>query len=94
MSLRNHLEHKAEEYSRLAQTDELTGLLNRRAFLNNANQLIKKSKQQQLMYAFFMIDIDNFKRINDEHGHNVGDQVLRDIAKVFRHYSRDEDTLA
>lgn len=94
VNLRNHLEHKAEEYALLAQTDELTGLLNRRAFLENANQQIKVAQQRQFICAFFMIDIDNFKRINDKHGHDVGDQVLRDIADIFRLNSRDGDILA
>ncbi|MCH8501742.1 MAG: GGDEF domain-containing protein [Aliidiomarina sp.] len=94
VNLRNHLEYKAEVFSNLARTDELTGLLNRRAFIENAEILIGDAQRQQRPYAFFMMDIDNFKAINDRYGHDVGDRVLRDIANIFKPNVRDTDTLA
>lgn len=94
VNLRNHLEYKAEVFSNLARTDELTGLLNRRAFIENAEILIAEARRQQQPYAFFMMDIDNFKAINDQYGHDTGDQVLRNIAKIFTRNSREGDILA
>lgn len=94
VNLRNHLEQKAETFSRLARTDELTGLLNRRAFIENANSALDELRRQQQSYAFFMIDVDNFKAINDQYGHDVGDQVLQEIAKIFQRQTRASDTLA
>lgn len=78
----------------LALRDDLTGLINRRA----AGELIalelrrKQRHQGQLLLA--MIDLDRFKTINDEHGHVVGDQVLRAFADTIRTSVRDSDVLA
>lgn len=94
VNLRNNLEQKAEALATLANTDELTGLLNRRAFIEKANRIIIKSQKRGSAYAFFMIDIDNFKAINDEYGHDVGDKVLREIAREFQQNCRGNDALA
>lgn len=63
------------ELVRLATTDFLTGLLNRRAFFENAIKAIIKSQNGQIVSAI-MIDLDHFKQINDLHGHDIGDKVL------------------
>ena len=70
-----------------AQTDPLTGLLNRRA-LDDALQLMGK---QARPFALVAVDIDHFKSINDNHGHDVGDEVLARLAGVLRECSRDGD---
>lgn len=94
VNLRNHLEHKAETFSVLAKTDELTGLLNRRAFFDSANRALDEHQCRQQPYSFFMIDVDNFKTINDHHGHDVGDRVLQEIAKIFKCHLGANDILA
>ncbi len=94
VNLRNDLEQRAEKLEVLSQTDELTGLLNRRAFISRAGTLIKQALRHKLSYAFFMIDIDHFKQINDQHGHDVGDDVLHQVAQLFASNSRADDILA
>lgn len=66
---------------RLAETDELTGLLNRRAFLERVgDHAVKAGNFGRL--ALVMFDIDHFKSVNDTHGHDVGDRVIRDVAAL------------
>lgn len=66
---------------RLAQTDSMTGLLNKAALRKNAEIYLKENKVQ---VAVIMIDIDNFKKVNDIYGHLAGDEVIKDIAKIIR----------
>ncbi len=72
---------EAEEKARtLAETDPLTGCLNRRALINAAEDLRQTLATQGKMIAFAMVDLDNFKNINDQCGHVAGDRVLTDIS--------------
>jgi diguanylate cyclase (GGDEF)-like protein len=70
-----------------AATDPLTGLLNRRSFENRALELIRTATP----FAISMGDLDNFKRLNDTHGHDAGDRALRSFAQTLRATLRDED---
>ncbi|MEB0040790.1 MULTISPECIES: diguanylate cyclase [unclassified Pseudomonas] len=74
-----------------AQTDELTGLKNRRAFFDNAQQLHNYCKRNKLPLCALMLDMDHFKLINDTYGHQVGDQVLRQIGGVISTSFREAD---
>lgn len=74
-----------------AQTDELTGLKNRRAFFKQAEQTFDHCKRNRLPLSVLMLDIDHFKRINDTFGHQAGDQVLRQIGAVICESIRDAD---
>jgi two-component system cell cycle response regulator len=69
------------ELIRLATTDPLTGLLNRRAFFEKAHQVIAQASAANRVAAI-MFDVDHFKRVNDTYGHDVGDRVLRGIAQA------------
>jgi len=69
-----------EKMTRLATTDELTGLLNRRAFFEQAQSLGKLVDRQQGAMCLVVVDIDHFKRVNDTHGHAAGDAVLAEVA--------------
>ncbi|HXQ99098.1 MAG TPA: GGDEF domain-containing protein [Pseudomonas sp.] len=74
-----------------AQTDELTGLKNRRAFFHQAGHTYERCKRERIPLCALMIDIDHFKHINDSYGHQAGDQVLRLIGGVIRHSIGEED---
>jgi diguanylate cyclase (GGDEF)-like protein len=63
-----------------AQTDPLTGIANRRHFLERARQVARKNRQQPEIASVFVLDIDHFKLINDAHGHQAGDAAIRHVA--------------
>lgn len=71
-----------EELIRLAETDPLTGSYNRRAFFNRARSAAEQGRRLGAVSAI-LIDIDHFKRINDAHGHDVGDVAIRAVAELI-----------
>ncbi|GGO40780.1 sensor domain-containing diguanylate cyclase [Deinococcus humi] len=73
-----------EELERLTRTDTLTGLLNRRAFYEDVSEAMRLARQEGLELNLVMLDVDGFKTINDTHGHQGGDAVLRTLARVLR----------
>lgn len=83
-----------EELRRLATVDELTGLPNRRHFMARLEQELARARRNGTPLCLATIDVDHFKRINDSHGHAVGDDVLRQIAAVIRDKIRIEDSPA
>jgi diguanylate cyclase (GGDEF)-like protein len=76
-----------------AQTDYLTGLVNRRRFVELAKRELARSIRFKRPLTMLMIDIDLFKIVNDTWGHSVGDAVLKEVAKLIRGTLRDEDIL-
>lgn len=70
------------ELIRLAETDPLTGLLNRRAFLQRTREAAQKARSFGQICAV-ILDIDHFKRINDEHGHDVGDLAIKAVSGLI-----------
>ncbi len=77
-----------------ASTDPLTGLYNRRFFFELAEKIFSESQRHQYDLSLLMLDIDFFKKINDTHGHPVGDIVLQALAKKIEKMLRKEDMLA
>jgi diguanylate cyclase (GGDEF)-like protein len=77
-----------------ARIDELTGLLNRRGFDERAPAEIARAERDGASIAAVSFDIDYFKRINDEWGHDAGDRVLERLGEVFREQSRETDIVA
>lgn len=77
-----------------AYYDELTGLPNRRMFINRLDQELDKAKRHQYKGALYFIDIDRFKSINDSLGHEVGDLLLKQVADRLKGCIRLEDTAA
>jgi diguanylate cyclase (GGDEF)-like protein/PAS domain S-box-containing protein len=79
------------ELRRLADQDALTGLLNRRGFLEGVQRELRRMERAQERGALLSLDLDNFKQVNDTAGHAAGDRVLRGIAEVLRHRLRATD---
>lgn len=83
-----------EQTQRLATTDSLTGLYNHRYFRDALALEIARANRLGYSVGLLMIDVDNFKRVNDTFGHPVGDDVLRNIADVLRTSLRQTDVAA
>jgi len=77
-----------------ASTDALTGLHNRREFEQAMVREMERARRMQVALSLAIIDIDFFKRINDQHGHDAGDAVLREVARALRVRIRKSDLLA
>ena len=88
------LSESMETASRLAREDPLTGLLNRRAFADIARHEINRSRRTNSPLSLAMLDVDNFKRLNDEYGHQAGDDTLCQLAARLRSGLRELDVLA
>lgn len=85
---------KEEEITYQATHDHLTGLYNRAFAFDYINQKLKEAERQQFPVAILFIDIDEFKQVNDNFGHDVGDQVLNMTAKAIKVSLRDEDMVS
>ncbi len=83
-----------EKIEHQAYFDELTGLPNRRMFLDRLQREIVRARRREYMGALFFIDLDRFKMINDTLGHEVGDQLLQKVAKRLQCCLRADDTAA
>lgn len=79
---------------RASLTDALTGISNRRAMLERLQAESNRSARSGKTFSLMMIDLDHFKRINDEYGHEAGDQVLKEVARIFRENVRSFDLCA
>lgn len=88
-------EKQAEERMQyLAHYDVLTGLPNRSLFTDRLQQAIATAKREKTRVALLFIDLDKFKPVNDNFGHDVGDMLLKEVAKRMRYCVRDADTVA
>jgi len=83
-----------EKLLKMSVTDELTGLYNRRGFFALIEQQLKLSNRQKNVLYLLFADLDNLKVINDAYGHEAGDQVLIETAKILRDTFRDSDIIA
>jgi diguanylate cyclase (GGDEF)-like protein/PAS domain S-box-containing protein len=82
-----------EQLRNMANTDQLTGAYNRHKFLECLEYEISRIKRNNSALSLVMLDIDHFKRINDLHGHNTGDEVLKELVRVIRNNLREVDIL-
>ena len=83
-----------QELERLALTDELTGLLNRRAFRERLGLESRRSARTGQAFGLLALDLDHFKRVNDTWGHPTGDRVLSELASLLEHHLRSTDLVA
>ena len=87
---------RAELLERLrgqAVTDDLTGLLNRRAWYDELEHALSRSRRSGRPVSVVLLDLDRFKQINDTHGHVFGDRLLRTVSACWSDVLRDVDTL-
>jgi diguanylate cyclase (GGDEF)-like protein/PAS domain S-box-containing protein len=92
-SSRDEVTRKNEELQVLAERDPLTGSLNRRAFFERANAEFDNLSPDSAEIAIIMLDIDEFKSINDDFGHGVGDEVIESLAVVLQSGLRSNEVL-
>jgi len=85
------LGRQADHFERLSREDALTGLSNRRGFLRRLDQELVRAKRYRQPLALLFVDVDGFKRINDRHGHRVGDLALRHVAAAIQSELRSTD---
>jgi len=90
----DELERSRRSLRELAMRDALTGLFNRRHFFERQRALLAAAARHGFPATFCLVDVDNFKEINDSYGHLVGDRVLAEIATVLQAGVREEDLVA
>lgn len=92
--LAGRLREEREVQERLARTDALTNLYNRRAFLEFADRECRRTRRAGTSLTMAYIDLDHFKIVNDQYGHGVGDELLRVVGQALQSHSRASDTVA
>ncbi len=86
---------QSNEYLRdLTVTDTLTGISNRRAFENSLQELMSRANRYHNQFSMLIFDIDDFKRLNDQYGHDMGDRVLMELVDRITEIVRDVDVLS
>ena len=83
-----------EQTERLATTDGLTGLLNRRTFNAQLERRMREAQRYRRPLSLLLLDVDHFKQVNDTHGHPAGDAVLRGVARIAQKEARETDIVA
>jgi diguanylate cyclase (GGDEF)-like protein len=93
-SLLIKLDHAHEQLRLISNVDDLTGAYNRRYFTERLRAEVERSARSGFTFSLALIDIDNFKAVNDQHGHLAGDEVLRRLAQTCMAQVRSTDTFA
>ena len=91
---RKDLEEKQKELELLARTDALTGLNNHRHFMDQLSREIKQAIRLDSPLSVMILDLDDFKRVNDTYGHLIGDRVISTIAELIKKHVRSTDIAA
>lgn len=92
--LKQSIDDSNKEIERLAVTDELTGLYNRRYFFRKLDEEFERTRRYGQTLSLIITDIDNFKSYNDRYGHQAGDTILREVAGLIKKSCREIDTPA
>lgn len=93
LALSDNLLQAQDQLENQSLVDPLTSLLNQKAFLNSAAGELERARRNQSPLSLIVLDIDNFKALNDKYGSQIGDDVLRLVAQVIRERSRPYDCL-
>jgi diguanylate cyclase (GGDEF)-like protein/PAS domain S-box-containing protein len=88
------LEELNSKLKRDSTTDYLTGIANRRVFTERSEAAARRFRESNEPYGLIVLDVDNFKHVNDQYGHEIGDQVLGVLGRVLREQMRDRKDLA
>lgn len=91
VEMERDLRAMAEELERLANSDELTGLANRRCFMEALTREVERAGRYDRSLSLVLLDLDHFKKVNDTWGHAAGDDVLKEVARALRSVCRDID---
>ena len=91
LALEDGLMQANNQLAKLAMVDSLTGLLNRRAIYKFARAELERARRVSEPISVIFLDVDEFKNVNDEHGHLTGDEALKLIAQVIKRHSRTYD---
>lgn len=83
-----------QELAYLAYHDALTGLFNRKAFLEKLEEVLKEARRYENFRTILFIDLDHFKKVNDDYGHEIGDKLLMQVAARLRKTLRDTDYIS
>lgn len=94
MQLKTELVNTVRSLDLASRIDGMTGLANRRDIMEKIDREATRSKRHQHPFTILLVNIDDFKKINDTHGYNAGDDVLVEIARVLRSCVRNEDICA
>ncbi len=82
---------REEQLERLSSTDSMTGLLNRRTFLESVQRRLHRAGVSEITMALMFVDIDDFKSVNDNYGHHFGDRILQRVGEILNRNVRDQD---
>jgi diguanylate cyclase (GGDEF)-like protein len=88
------LQERHNRLQRLAITDELTGVYNARYFRHFLSRILERARQKLFPVTLLIFDIDNFKKYNDQYGHGVGDEILKQTASLIKRCCREHDLVA
>ena len=93
LQINQELEKLNFQLEELSQTDQLTGLANRRHLDTSLNMEVSRALRYELSFCLILLDVDHFKRVNDSYGHPEGDRVLKEMADILLMNSRKNDTV-
>lgn len=93
LNMGNDLTQARDQLDNLAIYDPLTGLINRQAFYKQAQGELERARRSAQGVSVIVLDIDNFRAINTQHGHIIGDEVLQIVAQIIREKSRPYDCI-
>ena len=93
-SLKTLLSEMDRSLDLATRVDPMTGLANRRDIMEKMERELSRSERHQRTFSVMLVDLDNFKVVNDTHGYNDGDDVLVEVARVLRGCARSEDVCA